>query len=73
MTITSQIKNAIEQSICQDEIVHLTILGDAIDEIATIHKVFDGKFDYMNIHDDDGRETLDVWGRSWRLMIRFES
>jgi hypothetical protein len=71
----SEIADAIEQSIQQDEIVHLdTDIGDTSDVIVAIDRVIedDCETDYTMVTKD----IMDVWGTQsgkqvWRLNIRF--
>ena len=79
MSIKSKIKEAIDQSISHDEIVHITIEGDSGDALTAINSLVECETDYT-MADYEGVDTMDVWGFDedapggqmiWRLAIRF--
>lgn len=79
MSITSEIKTAINRSISHNEIVHLTIDGDSGDALEAVSLLTDCETDSV-FYDREGVDELDVWGFDpdapagemlWRLNVRF--
>ena len=78
MTTQSNIRAAIERSSSHNEIVNVTIEGDASDALEACRDIFDGHVDhYVDIEDN----SMDLWGwtaataadcMEWRLLIRFD-
>jgi hypothetical protein len=73
--IENQMAAAIDRSISQREIVHITVNGDSEDVLAVIARYVGDDTDYTMID----CATLDVWGwtdktpeneTNWRLAIR---